>query len=1060
MSEPLILQSKLLMPRFAAVHVPRPHLVRMFLDSLSARLTVLTAPPGYGKTTLVVEAVSALDCPVVWYQLDSNDNAPTTFLAYMVEGLYRQLPAIGRRIQDLLAASGPHPADRALILILNELVENPNQRWVFVLDDYHFINNPAVHTLVTSMLENQPGAMRVVLVSRNHPPLLPLARWRARGWLAEIRDAQLRFSTEEVMDWLAERAASLPRPLVERLVEKTEGWGAGLQLSMTLLAEAKAEPKTLLSRLNGQHPYIFNYLMEEVFERQSQAIQDFLLRSAVLSQLNADLCRAVLDIDTPLPLLETLEQENLFLVRLDEGWYRYHHLFREFLLNRLERQSPGTMRHLQLTAAAYYTTNHNPQTAVQYYLMAKANPEAARSLLQFAAAFLAQGRLDVLDTYLHQLEPLTDYPDLLLIDGQIHRYFGQLSVATEALEQVLRFGGELACTALTELASISRSRGDYRHARDLATEAVTCSEHSALAIRAFALMELAKCEGFLEGMDRGRALAEEAVIEMRRAGMDIAVHDQARLLRSLGQICWWHGDVVMAVVHCETALNALPDKESPLAAEILITLATPCLYRHQYESALRYAEQSVAIAERLQLRELLPTTYAVLGNILTRLHEHKRAEAYLRQAIELASTIGAANYDQVMAGGYLAYNLMAQGRADEARQVAETALWSHEGRAIVYEVYVCRSVLADIYVDTKQAKLAATIFEQLIEIGEQRQYKIPLAMAYFGLAAILLTEHASPEGKGHAQRSLDLISPSQAWELYVDQGPRALVVCGAIAADNPGSVFLARVHAALGTEKHDIVQLAPVRPSPIRVQTLGSLRVFREGQEIDPRLWISAKARDLLAFCITFRSECLPLDRILDALWNADSGHGHAAFHTALYRLRQALRVTSDARKFLVAANGDYHLDVAQFEIDVDHFENLIRQVAKFPTEPAIPDIEAAIALYHGPYLNNLYYDWVLPERQRLNDLYVQTLRMLAQNYFKAARWQEALAVNRQALTIEPLDEKLHSDAMCCLQKLGDRGGLTKQYTTLCELLRQELKVEPLAETQALYLRLSKCFRG
>ena len=940
-----------------------------------------------------------------------------------------------------------------LTIILNELLEGAAQKWVLVLDDYHVVSNPVVHSLTTTLIENQPPGLGIILAARSQPPL-PIPRWRARGQLSEIRAHHLRFSADEVRDWMVEAHYEFDVPLIERLVEKTEGWGAALQLAMSLLAESPADPHPLIENLSGSHPYIFNYLMQEIFERQPRELQEFLLRSSLLNQLNARICRELFGYENAYQMLEALENDNLLLARLDEEWYRYHPLFREFLLNRLARQSPEALPELHAATARYFEAHGEYEAAVQHYLLANQPELAAAMLSHFAPQWLDQERLELLIRYFRQIgrDILAADPQLLLIYGQVERQLGHLNDAVALLEQARAAASEAcAVEALIELASIARSQGDYRRADQLAAEAVALSQETTPSARAHALMELAKCEGFLDGMDKGRALAEAAIAEMRRAGSAIPPREQAQLLRSLGQICWWHGDVDQAVIHCQEALRRLPDDQSPLTANILITLAIPILYRHQYDVALDYAERALRIVLRLQLKELLSATYTVLGNILTRVGQLDQAESSLRQAIDLANELGGASYNQVMAAGYLAHNLMAQGRTDEARQVAETALYPHQQQATVYEIYVCRSVLADTYLDAGQWTEAEAIFRDLTALGEIRQYRIPLAMAYFGQAYICLVTGRSDEGTELARRSLALLTPSQTWELYVDQGQRARVVCDALRQrDHP---LIRRIYAALDEKQTPQIAVLPTAPIPLRVQTLGSLRVFQGDQEIDPRLWISTKARDLLAYFITFRSESIPLDRIVDALWSSDLNSSKAAFHTAMYRLRHALRTADEQVKFVLLEAGSYRLNSTRFDVDADRFDAYLRQANR---TRSTADYRRALDLYAGEYLSHLYYDWLMPERLRLSDQHMQALRSLQKVYAEGGNLENALTLARQALMIEPLAESVHCDVMRYLHRLGDRQGVVKQYALLEQLLRDELGLAPMDETQRLYAQLMK----
>jgi len=1054
------LHTKFLIPRFTAERLPRPHLTDKIHANLRQRLILLIAPPGYGKTTLMAEVVDNANLPTVWYQLDEGDNDPATFIAYLIEGLRRVLPDVGNRLSHLLEDSGPHPPARALIILMNDLVENPTQAWTLVMDDYQLINNPQVHSLTTTLLDNPPLGMSVIIASRSTPSL-PLARWRARGRMIEIRAEHLRFSTDEMMTWLAMQESSLPEATVNDLVEKTEGWGAGLRLALNLLAEQRAtslNSEAWLTGLGGAHPYIFSYLMEEVLERQPAMIQQFLLRSAALTQMNRTICREVLDLDDAAQMLDRLEHDNLFLISLDDQheWFRYHHLFREFLLNRLARQDQAALNALQMKIGDYYFAKGESEAAAQHYFSAGDTERSIIAVGAFAADYLNRGRVDILHRYFIQLgTALDDQPDLLLLYGRVLRQMGRIHEAVVHLQSALEIARDedTACLALTELASIARAQGDYRLAQRYDADAYHNYPAASPAARAFAIMEAAKSEGYLNGMDRGRELAEQAIKAMESAQKAISAYQQAELLRGLAQICWWQGDVAAAVANCNSALRRLPNHRSPLGAQILLTLAIPCLYRHEYAAALQHAEQALAICQQLQLREMLPTAYTTLGNVLTRVGQIAQAENCLRQAIDLAADLGAASYAQVMAAGYLAYNLAAQGRTDEAQQIAEAALWPYEGLPVVYEIFVCRSVLADTYLNDGQVGHAEQIFDELIAIGETRQYRIPLAMAYFGKAYVCFTQGGWDDGLRFAQLSLELLEPTHSWELYVDQGQRAFVVCQALAQRIPSSNFVRQVLRVLTSSQLPLVSLADM-PDRIKVKTLGSMRVYQGEQEIDPRLWVSIKARDLLAYFVTFRHESIPLDRALEALWTEPDRGSKTAFHTALYRLRKALRVAQESAKYVLVEAGDYRLDLARFEVDVDVFDKLYKQAQRAHGSEAVECYQSALDLYDGEYLNNLYYDWLLPERARLTEAYVSGLGELARLTARSGDLEEALLLARKALAINPFLENVHCDIMRYLNQIGDQQGIVRQYHSLCDLLRDELNANPHPSTRQLFATL------
>jgi LuxR family maltose regulon positive regulatory protein len=1067
MEPPILLHTKFLIPRPRPERLPRPHLLAWLERNLDKRLMLISAPPGYGKTTLLADFASAASRPLVWYQLDAADGDPAIFLAYLVEclrGLQPGSAALGNAARALLESAGT--PERVLTVLINELADAPDGDRVLILEDYHVITNPGVHGLVDALIENGPPGMRLIISTRSDPPLA-LARLRARGHLSELRAADLRFSDQEIRQWLARAAPGLPAHSVQALNEKTEGWAAGVQLALTsLLDKDPTAAERFIADLNGTHRFIFEYLAEEVFRQQPTGLQRFLTHTAVLTQMNAAVCNALPGLSGAQAVLEHLEQNNLFVVSLDERreWYRYHHLFREFLLGKLRREQPEQAAALERAAGAYYEAHGEMEVALTHDFQAGDIESAGRVMAAFAPEYIESGRVEVLQRYFGALPETLFHarPELLLYHGDALRRLGQGGAAIARYEDAraafnARGDRTGVCRAMIELAEMARSQGDYRRAQSLAAEAlVHASPASGIpspsdhAVRARALVALAKSEGFLVGMDRGRALAEEAVEEARRSGDGISARARAALLRSLGQICWWHGDPHATVRYCQEALHSIPDELSPIAAEALITMATPHLYWGDHGTALNCAERGLEIAQKLQLNELLPGAYATLGSVLTRRGEVVRGESCLRQAMELSRGLGLETYAQVMAAGFLAQNLCQQGRIDEARQIAEAAMWPYAGSPETYEVCVCRSVLADVALDGGQLDEAERLFEQLLKADRRRQFRIPLAMVCFGLAYIYLKTGREAKGLDLAVESLKLIEPTGAVQLYRDQGARTPVVVQALIAAGIHSPFLSELCESPAAA-------APSNPETIpavSVKCLGQFHVAVGGAEVTPDRWVSAKARDLLAYFVMFRREGISVDRALDALWPERAGRSKTAFHTALYRLRQALRLPEVSVKFVLVDAGEYRLDTARFRVDVDEFDAAMAQARSARDDDAARWYERAIALYGGEYLDNLYYDWVMPERQRLREAYLAALRWLVGYYAAGGNYPSALALAQRALQIDPLLEEIHCEVMRCHAALGNRAAVVRQYNELRHVLAEEMGLQPLPHTQKLYASL------
>ena len=1068
MKPSILLRTKFLVPRPRPELLPRPRLLDWLDSTAEKRLTLLSAPAGYGKTTLLADFINASNSAFAWYTLDAGDSDPTVFLTYLIESLrsMKRAPesltrAIGQTAQSLLdSADATISPQRVLTVLVNELAEQIEAPWLIVLEDYHYVTSPVVHQLVDFLLENAPESLRLIISTRMDPPLA-LARLRARGQLAELRTTSLRFRDDEVSNWMQANLPNISIESLNLLSEKTEGWVAALQIVRSSLSGRDAQDvNAMLSGLNGSQQFVFDYLAEEVFKRLPENLQQFLLRTSILTQMDAPACNVVAGVKNAQSILEELEKQNLFLSSLDshKRWYRYHYLFREFLLSRLQRVETESIVTVERSAGAHYESQGELEAALSHYLNAQDFESAARIVSIFAADHVERGRVEVLHHYLSALpnDVMKANPELLLQHGNAHWRLGQTGAAIAAYEDArssfsAQNNSSGVCRALTRLAEVNRAQGNYRQAETLSTEALSFADDDHAA-RAEALMALAKSVGFLTGMDKGRQLAEEAVDEARLAEDKVSTLARANFLQSLGQICWWHGDPQATVRYCQEALQIAPEEFSPIAAQAYISLVTPFLYWREFDKSLQYAERGLQIAQTLHLKELLPSAYTALGNALTRIGETARAEASLRQGMEIGQQLGLASYEQLMATGYLAYNLCGQGRVEEARQLAEGALWSYTGSPDTYEAYVCRSVLADVALENRQLEKAERLYAELIEVGERRQFRIPLAMVYFGLAYIHLETKRPESGLEFARKALRLIEASRTFQLFIDQGIRSQVVSEALIRAGEKSPFLERVLENLPEKP---IQVSIQDHYSVRVQCFGNFRVLVNGEEVSQERWVSAKARDLLAYFVTMRGEKMPADKVFDAIWGGKEHTSRTAFHTALSRLRNALKVGADSPRLILVEVGEYWLDSARFSIDVDEFNTAMAKARSANNAEAAAEWhKQAVTLVQGEYLQNMYYEWIFPERRRLAQVYLHALQELSLHQLSNRSYKQAIEYLEKAVSLDSLNEELYCLSMRAYAALNDRASVARTFNHLKQLLSDELDSEPLPATAALYQSL------
>jgi LuxR family maltose regulon positive regulatory protein len=378
-----ILATKLYLPLPRPKAVLRPRLIERLNAGISSgcKLTLISAPAGFGKTTLVSEWVAGQLHPVAWLSLDEGDNTLIRFLAYLSAALQTLSPNVGKGALAMLQSSQPLPTETVLTALLNEIGAIPED-FLLILDDYHVIDAQAVDQALTFLLEHLPPQMHLVIASREDPPL-PLARLRVRNQLTELRAADLRFTPAEAADFLNQgMGLSLSTQDIAALEDRTEGWIAGLQLA-AISMQGRADAVSFIQAFTGSHRFVLDYLVEEVLQRQPEAIRSFLLQTSILERLSGPLCDAVTGQKNGRGMLETLERGNLFVVALDDRrqWYRYHHLFGEVLRAHLTEAQP--LSDLHRRASAWYEHNELPADAIRHALAGE-DFERAAGLIELA----------------------------------------------------------------------------------------------------------------------------------------------------------------------------------------------------------------------------------------------------------------------------------------------------------------------------------------------------------------------------------------------------------------------------------------------------------------------------------------------------------------------------------------------------------------------------------------------------------------------------------------------------------------------------------------------------
>jgi LuxR family maltose regulon positive regulatory protein len=678
-----LLMTKLHQPRPRHRLVSRSHLVERLQQGMEHALTLISAPAGFGKTTLLAQWLAYARMPVAWLSVDAEDNDPTRFLAYLIAALQTLDAQLGTTALALLCTPQPPSPEAVLALLTNDLVDRDTEDVVLVLDDYHVSTADSIQRGMTFLLEHLPPHMHLILATRADPAF-PLARLRAQGQLTEVRTADLRFGAAEVSAFLQEvMGLDLKAEAIATLEQRTEGWIAGLQLA-ALSLQGRADIPEFLAAFSGSHRFVLDYLSEEVLARQPAAVQQFLLHTCILERLSGPLCDAVTGREGSQAMLEALERVNLFVVALDDerGWYRYHHLFAEMLRSHLQQREPTLPPVLHRRASAWYEQHDLAAEAVQHALAVPDVELAAHLIEPIALPVMHQGQISTVLGWINALPEVLvrTHPFLCLCHALLLAVTNQLEAAEARLQEAERYAqkdlsAEQARTiqgyVLSTRALIALLSGDIPQAVSLTRQALELLPEVEVIPRMGALA--ATTRAYLVSGD----VTPASEREVAAAGAFIRTSDN-----------------LFATVSSMTLLARLQDLQGKL---------------RQAATTYDQVVQAVPGPEVLQTVHSSLSYYFGLGELLREWNDLEAAERHLAQGMELVNEFRSVEPATALLGyTTLARLQQARGHTREAIATLDALTRLAEQRHFVpYLVTQVAAVRAQL--ELAQGNLAASI---------------------------------------------------------------------------------------------------------------------------------------------------------------------------------------------------------------------------------------------------------------------------------------------------------------------------------------------------------------
>jgi ATP/maltotriose-dependent transcriptional regulator MalT/DNA-binding SARP family transcriptional activator len=1057
-----IIPTKIIIPRRVAGVIQRPRLIDYLHENLGRKLMLVTAPAGYGKTTLLVDFANDVNLPVCWYTLDEGDRDPTTFLTYLSAAFRRLYPNFGERTQPL-AEHGEPSAHAAAAALVADMVAAIPDYFVLVLDDWHLVSDEApISEVIDQLLRYLPEHAHVIVAGRT---LLrgPLVRLAALGAVAGLGAGDLRFTAEEVREVLAAKYQLHITPeQAARLAEESEGWITAIVLSSQNVGQSFLAG---LARARDSAGTVFEYLAGEVFDRLPPALREFLCDSAILRQFTSVLCDDVRQRHDAQDWIEQVETRNLFLTRLEtqgETWFRYHHLFRDFLVARFKRDDHARYLRLQQRAGEWFERQQQPEDAVDHFWQAQAVEQAARLMNACARELFMAGRLQTLTHWATLLPPVLRgaAPELFLYQAQMLGNRGQLPEVVRLLDDVQQafraqqnqlgqaraklvegwayqtvaqlpdalFAGEAALRLLE-----AEPAGQTFYAQAL--RLVGCARSG--------LGQWQEAEPFLA---RALALYRSFPADERRTyNLALTLQDLANVLRPLGRL------EEAAALQAEV-LGLLRDRRNPaLLAHCLNNVGYDRYIVGDYAGALTMYADALVKAEELEDHRLQAMVLDGIAAAYRDQGEFDRAMETYARVFSLTGLI----VDQLLVSWALdglGHTHRLAGDLDRALALFEQA----------HSIALRESLQAQV--NLSAASIGIARIEQGDAQGlpnlEQAAAALRQSNAYLDLGRVLLWLAYARQITGQPDRASESLGEMTRLGRRLGCRPFSLAEGHRLAALLAwGAKQLPSEATLRAWIKQLSEQPAAVPPAvsatdqlpQIEVKALGPGQIWRDGEALTTAHWgRSTNARDLFFYLLEHspsRKEDIGL-----IFWPELSvARMTSSFHAAKYRARRAL-----GTDFAVYDGEYYSLNsLLTLTYDVAEFRRLLEaaRAATSDAERAV-SLRQAVQLYAGDYLTDIDAEWPAAKRAELHQQYFEALTQLVVITLRTQHYDDVIELCQRGLAIDYYRENLHRAVMISLALTGRAAGALRYYEAVVKRLTQELQTAPALEMTALAARI------
>jgi LuxR family maltose regulon positive regulatory protein len=1053
--EPFILKTKLIPPILKESVILRPRLVSLLKNNFNKKLIHVVADAGYGKTTLLTQFINELKIPYIWYQIDKSDQEIDIFIHYLIEGTRRYFPEFGKRTLSVLNHTTGREINLEVLIgtFINELLEVSEQKLLFFFDDLQEIYGfQQVISGLKYLLNNIPPHVSIIIATRGNPPF-SLDRLHFKNEILHIDQEDLKFSKGEIKSLCKQVGGFNPNSAeLNELQGDSEGWITALQFLIHSFRQKSIFAKNRKSLLNRLDDYFEN----EVFSSLKENFRLFLTATSVFEYLSPEACNHLMSRDDSEQILKGLQEKHLFVSAYEDVQpsYRYHHLFRNFLSEKLKKT--GFYQNYQNRAGVYWEKQGVFPTAVQHYFEAKNFKSIARLIKKFGTDYLNIGKFEFIKYCIENLPDTIVYssPTLIRLKGNINVWNCDWDSAEVYYRKARRLAQrqqnylEIFKTIHNQLV-MKLQLGKYKGINTQIRKVLRSKKLRNLNLKVKFLNLLGEVLLFEGQEEETVAVLKEALNISKKIGDSTHMYTT---LNNLSVVEARTGNFIDAQNYLETLIAKLSSHQSPFLTTALLNSGNALRMQGNLAEADEVLKEAQKYARFFSDRIKLYNSYTSRAWIKIFCGELEQAEHLLNEAealgVQFGHTFDLSRIWQTRAE-------LALNRQDffQIKKHIEKNLGTPMSRQTKTSFLITKAKVELSMKNLKAAEKTLTLVSS--SLGGS---KYELMRYYLQLARFYLLKRDEIKSKNFINKSITLAEKNSYDFLLSYELKHCAELMNLIKKIGLKSHYIQHILLKLPyQETLEISREPEVTDYDYVIRLLGRVQIFKAGKEIKGSIWRTKGLQELFGFFVVNLSQPIGLEKIINIFWfDYKPANAKRLFHVALHWIRKAV-----GKDIIIFTKDGYRLSSQyKYWIDVQEFENLSKEGDRLLKDGnrvgAMIKYEEAFSLYRGDFMDDFYGDWCQQKRRYFEEIYLNMLKKLAHGQHNIGNSEKALKFCDLFINKDPYHEDIYCLAMRCYAALNDPSGLQNCFSNLENVLRKNLNTTPHSGTIKLFKKLIK----